>query len=174
MKWLGIYRKDRDGKGRFYSLLIMKHKTDGKYSFVNLTKGHICPCKFDSIADAMKELHTDERIKYVIELNRMNDTLIHLIRQYDVVGTYKQKELVYTLCCHLLGITNRCKVCANRDTDMCEKCSDMENLVLPQDLRDVISAVLYGLWSMDFTRWNEGSEDETKTENKIDLERLID
>lgn len=33
---------------------IMRNKSDGTYSFVNLTKNHICPCRFNSIEDAVK------------------------------------------------------------------------------------------------------------------------
>lgn len=36
---------------------VLKHKESDQFSFVNLTKGHICPCKFDSYGDAMKELN---------------------------------------------------------------------------------------------------------------------
>ena len=39
---------------------IMKNKLDGTYSFVNLTKEHICPCKFESVDDALKDI--DEKI----------------------------------------------------------------------------------------------------------------
>jgi hypothetical protein len=35
---------------------IMPNKGDGKYQFVNLTKGHICECKFDSVEDAIADL----------------------------------------------------------------------------------------------------------------------
>ena len=37
---------------------ILPHKLTGKYSYVNLTKGHICPCLFDSIEDALADLNT--------------------------------------------------------------------------------------------------------------------
>lgn len=36
---------------------IMRNKSDNTYSFVNLTKGHICPCRFDSIEDAVKDMN---------------------------------------------------------------------------------------------------------------------
>lgn len=39
---------------------IMKNKSDNTYSFVNLTKNHICPCRFDSVEDAVKDM--DEKI----------------------------------------------------------------------------------------------------------------
>ena len=35
---------------------LIKHKIDGKLSYVNLTKGHICPCKFDSVKDALADM----------------------------------------------------------------------------------------------------------------------
>ena len=39
---------------------IMRNKSDNIYSFVNLTKNHICPCRFDSVEDAVKDM--DEKI----------------------------------------------------------------------------------------------------------------
>lgn len=42
-------------------VLLLKHKNTEEYSFVNLTKGHICPCRFKSIDDAIKDL--EERKK---------------------------------------------------------------------------------------------------------------
>lgn len=38
---------------------IMRNKLDNTYSFVNLTAGHICTCRFDSVEDALKDM--DER-----------------------------------------------------------------------------------------------------------------
>lgn len=35
---------------------IMKNKSDETYSFINLTKEHICPCKFNSTDDALKDM----------------------------------------------------------------------------------------------------------------------
>lgn len=37
-------------------VLILKHKDTDFYSFVNLTKGHICPCNFNSIQEALEDL----------------------------------------------------------------------------------------------------------------------
>lgn len=39
---------------------IMRNKSDNTYSFVNLTKGHICSCRFDSVEDVVKDM--DEKI----------------------------------------------------------------------------------------------------------------
>lgn len=35
---------------------IMLNKLDHTYSFVNLTKGHVCTCRFDSIEDAISDM----------------------------------------------------------------------------------------------------------------------
>ncbi|GAA0092981.1 hypothetical protein UT300009_30110 [Paraclostridium bifermentans] len=51
---------------------IMKHKDSGKCSFVNLSKGHICPCKFDNIADAiadMDKLKEEGKIEWYKEIS---------------------------------------------------------------------------------------------------------
>lgn len=40
---------------------VMKNKVDNTYSFINLTKEHICPCKFESVDDALKDM--DERVE---------------------------------------------------------------------------------------------------------------
>ncbi len=53
---------------------IMRNKSDGTYSFVNLTKNHICPCRFDSVEDAVKDM--DEKI-----LNG------------EIIGYFKLKEM---------------------------------------------------------------------------------
>jgi len=37
-------------------VLLMQNKNDKTYSYINLTKGHICPCRFFSIADAIKDM----------------------------------------------------------------------------------------------------------------------
>ncbi len=35
---------------------IMKNKCDASYSFINLTKEHICPCRFNSVNDALRDM----------------------------------------------------------------------------------------------------------------------
>lgn len=40
---------------------ILKNKSDGTYSFVNLTKMHICPCKFESVSEAIADM--DRQVK---------------------------------------------------------------------------------------------------------------
>lgn len=41
---------------------IMEHKGTNKYSYVNLTKQHICPCVFNSVAEALEDLNRYENI----------------------------------------------------------------------------------------------------------------
>ncbi len=37
-------------------VLLIKNKCDATYSFVNITKGHICPCRFNSVKDAIGDM----------------------------------------------------------------------------------------------------------------------
>lgn len=36
---------------------IMKNKNDNTYSYINLSKEHICPCRFNSIEDALSDMN---------------------------------------------------------------------------------------------------------------------
>lgn len=40
---------------------IFKNKSDNTYSFVNLTKEHICPCRFPSVEEALLDM--DKKIE---------------------------------------------------------------------------------------------------------------
>ena len=42
--------------------LILPHKDGSGYSFVNLTKGHICPCKFATMQDARADMDNREDV----------------------------------------------------------------------------------------------------------------
>lgn len=35
---------------------LYRHKATNEYSFVNLTKRHICPCRFSSIEEAIADM----------------------------------------------------------------------------------------------------------------------
>lgn len=52
-------------------VLLMKHKLENTWSFVNITKGHICPCKFNTVEEAIMDLETyiekGKILKYYIE-----------------------------------------------------------------------------------------------------------
>lgn len=42
-------------------VILVRHKGTQEYSFVNLTKGHICPCRFKTFEDAVADI--EKRIK---------------------------------------------------------------------------------------------------------------
>ena len=47
-------------------VLLLPHKDGSGYTYVNLTKGYICPCKFSSIEDALKDMDNNPNIiKYI-------------------------------------------------------------------------------------------------------------
>lgn len=54
-KWLVKRQHDK------VIVTIMKNKSDGTYSFINLTKEHICPCRFSSVEEALLDM--DKKIK---------------------------------------------------------------------------------------------------------------
>ena len=35
---------------------LMKNESDNTYSFVNITRWHICPCRFSSVRDAVTDM----------------------------------------------------------------------------------------------------------------------
>lgn len=37
-------------------VILVRHKGTQEYSFVNLTKGHICPCRFKTFEDAVADI----------------------------------------------------------------------------------------------------------------------
>lgn len=58
-----VYKIQRIDKGKTYEIAIFKHKDTDEYSFINLTKGHICPCKFKSYEAAIEELDSQPNVK---------------------------------------------------------------------------------------------------------------
>ena len=59
MKFYSILYKDK----KVSIVTILPHKDTGKYSYVNMTKGHICPCQFGSVGDALKDLENYDNIE---------------------------------------------------------------------------------------------------------------
>lgn len=41
---------------------IMIHKDGTGYGFVNLTKGHVCPCRFKTVDAAIKDMENDPKV----------------------------------------------------------------------------------------------------------------
>ena len=50
---------------------IMFNKQDGKYHFVNLTKGHICTCGFNSVGDAIKDMEIKKANGEIIDFEKI-------------------------------------------------------------------------------------------------------
>lgn len=50
---------------------IMRNESDNTYSFVNLTKGHICTCRFSSVEEALADMDKQIEAGKVIVYYRM-------------------------------------------------------------------------------------------------------
>lgn len=63
---------------------IMQHKQNKKYSFVNITKGHICSCEFNTPKEALKDLQNKYRNKEIATYILYEDTPVAEIVQHRV------------------------------------------------------------------------------------------
>ena len=61
-----VTRKD----GSVRKVEIMLDKSTGKYAFVNLTTHHVCPCRFDTIKDAVDDMRNDD---FVVDFKLKDD-----------------------------------------------------------------------------------------------------
>ena len=52
--------------GSTVEVAIMLDKSTGKYAFVNLTKEHVCRCRFDSVLEAVADLERERQRGHVI------------------------------------------------------------------------------------------------------------
>lgn len=43
-------------------VMLLRNKNDNTYSYINLTKGHICPCRFNTIDEALDDLKTYPKV----------------------------------------------------------------------------------------------------------------
>lgn len=66
MKFI-VYRNDG-----IFEVLLLKHKLSDTYSFVNITKGHICPCVFDSKEKAIDDLENYKKSGKIIKYELIN------------------------------------------------------------------------------------------------------
>ena len=64
-----IYRVNRPNDS--VMVAIMPHKDKNKYSFVNLTKNHICPCEFNSVDGAIADMERLKKEGKIISYRRM-------------------------------------------------------------------------------------------------------
>ncbi len=59
-------------------VLILPNKDGSGYQYINLTKGHICPCKFKSIDDALGDMDKKLNNGTVIRYQRIGDIGVEL------------------------------------------------------------------------------------------------
>ena len=59
---------------------LLPHKDGSGWSFVNLTKGHICPCKFDSKKAGIKDLDSKPNVISYQMIEQKNQTNADRIR----------------------------------------------------------------------------------------------
>ena len=68
MKKYLVVRKDDE-----VVVAIFRNKVDDTYSFINLTKEHICPCKFNSVEDAIEDMNRQMKDGKIIKYFEIND-----------------------------------------------------------------------------------------------------
>ena len=54
-------------------VLILPNKDGSGYQYVNLTKGHICPCKFRNLSEVQWEMVEKIREGSVLEYQKIGD-----------------------------------------------------------------------------------------------------
>lgn len=55
-----VYRKERPD----CIVSIMKDRLTDKYAFVNLTSGHVCKCRFNSVEEALDDMDSRDDVIY--------------------------------------------------------------------------------------------------------------
>lgn len=55
-------------------LALCKYKGTNEYSFVNITKGHICSCKFNSIEEAIADIESQKMCGLVLSYTEINQS----------------------------------------------------------------------------------------------------
>lgn len=43
-------------------VMLLPHKDGSGYSYINLTKGHICPCKFKTVEEALLDMKNNPKV----------------------------------------------------------------------------------------------------------------
>ena len=64
MKRFYVERIDGDD----VEVILLPHKDNSGYSYVNLTKGHICPCKFDTEQAAIDDMMANNKVTGFYEI----------------------------------------------------------------------------------------------------------
>ena len=59
--------------GSVNEVLLLKVKNTNKYRYVNLTKGHICVCEFDSVELAEEDMNKRLQDGLLIAYTKLNE-----------------------------------------------------------------------------------------------------
>ena len=65
-------------KNETIKVLLLKHKNTNSYTYINITKGHICQCVFGSIEEALADIETRRR-KGLIESYKIVESFNEII-----------------------------------------------------------------------------------------------
>lgn len=79
-----------------FLIYLMRHKGTETYSFINMTKGHICPCVFNSIKEAEEDFKNYKNIIKVIEQEvvlGVDRLLIDNILSENPYGVFQEEGL---------------------------------------------------------------------------------
>lgn len=62
-----VYRKNDD-----VIVLLLPHKNEHKkYTYINLTKGHICPCVFNSVESAINDMKEKMKTGEIVSFKKI-------------------------------------------------------------------------------------------------------
>lgn len=86
---------------------LLPHKDGSGWSFVNLTKGHICPCKFDSKKEGIKDLDSKPNVISYQIIEQKNHT------NADRIRAMSDKELAVKISNQ--SISSLCDIVCGRD-----------------------------------------------------------
>lgn len=73
---------------------LLKNKEDKTFSFVNLTKGHICTCNFNSEEEAIKDLEARKEAGRIVEYHEV-DKDVRPIKLYCYAGGLMETQGQY-------------------------------------------------------------------------------
>lgn len=89
-----------------FLIYLMRHKGTETYSFINMTKGHICPCVFNSIKEAEEDFKNYKNIIKVIEQEvvlGVDRVLLEKVLTENPYGFFQEEGLAEFIEANLYG-----------------------------------------------------------------------
>lgn len=90
---------------------LLPHKDGSGWSFVNLTKGHICPCKFDSKKAGIKDLDSKPNVISYQMIEQKNQTNADRIRSMSDEELAKKLQYMCPVSADCIKMSGDCKAC---------------------------------------------------------------